>query len=325
MPRRREILSTAAAALAMLVRPARASGFPDHPITLIAPFAAGGSSDVLARATAQGMGERLGQAIIVDNRAGAGGTLGLGQVARATANGYTLGFGGVGSLVYSAGMYAGRLSFDVRKDFTLIGLMGSTPAVIVAGRASGIKSLSDVVTMAKQSPGTITYGSPGIGSALHLAAEMFQRLAKVSLVHVPYRGAAPALTDVLGGHVSLGFIDAATIMGQRSNPDLQILAVAGKARMKQLPDVPTTAELGFPELDVQVWYGVVAPAGVPTDVAERLEHASQEVATSAVFQALLLESGYAPFPGGKTEFANLIAHELQVWLPIIKDANITLQ
>jgi tripartite-type tricarboxylate transporter receptor subunit TctC len=299
--------------------------YPDRTVSLVAPFAAGGSSDVLARATAQGMGQRLGQAIIVENKAGAGGTLGLAVVARSRPDGYTLGFGGVGSLVYSTGIYTEHPPFNVRQDFVAVGLMGTTPAVFVASRASGITTLADLVAKARQNPGKLTYGTPGVGSALHLAGELFQRLSGIKLVHVPYRGSAPAMTDAMAGQIDLAFVDAASMMGQRSNDALRLLVVAGKERMPQLPGIPTTAEAGYPQLVVQIWYGVVAPRGTPEPVLSRLEAVSQEVAASPNFQKLLDQSGYQPFSGGRGPFKALIEQELDLWLPVIKAANITPQ
>jgi tripartite-type tricarboxylate transporter receptor subunit TctC len=297
--------------------------FPNRTVTLIAPFAAGGSSDLLARVTAKGMSQQLGQTVIVENRDGAGGTLGTGLVAHSTPDGYTLGFAGVGPLVYGVGIYGSHMPFDVHKDLIPIGLMGTTPVVIVSGRATGVKSLSDMVALAKANPGKVTYGSAGVGGALHLAAELFQRLAGIKLIHVPYRGAAPAMTDVLGGQVMFGFLDVGTVMGQRANEDLRIIAVASRQRMPQLPDVPTAAEQGYPDLLVQVWLGVVAPQKIPGNIVNILEKASQDTANSPDFQKTLIQSGYLPFPGGRSDFAALIDSELARWLPIMKDANIS--
>jgi tripartite-type tricarboxylate transporter receptor subunit TctC len=320
------MVAVAALACAMLLglSPiALAETYPNRTITLVAPFAAGGSSDLLARVTAQGMSQRLGQTVIVENRDGAGGTLGTGVVAHSSPDGYTLVLAGVGPLVFGVGIYGSHLPYDVHKDLAPIGLVGTTPTIIVAGRATTAKSLADLVAMAKAHPGTVTYGSAGVGGALHLAAELLQHMAGIKLVHVPYRGGAPALTDVLGGQVQFGFLDAGSILGQRSNPDLRIIAVAGKERMPLWPDAPTAVEQGYPGLVVPVWYGVLAPKKTPPEVIDILEKATQDTANDPAFQKLLIQSGFVPSPGDRNAFAALIDSELARWLPIMKDANIT--
>jgi tripartite-type tricarboxylate transporter receptor subunit TctC len=201
--------------------------------------------------------------------------------------------------------------------------VGTTPTIIVAERATTAKSLADLVAMAKAHPGTVTYGSAGVGGALHLAAELLQHMAAIKLVHVPYRGSAPALTDVLGGQVQFGFLDAGSVIGQRSNPDLRIIAVAGKERMPLWPDAPTAVEQGYPGLVVPVWYGVLAPKKTPPEVIDILEKATQDTANDPAFQKLLIQSGFVPSPGDRSAFAALIDSELARWLPIMKDANIT--
>ncbi|UFN47675.1 tripartite tricarboxylate transporter substrate binding protein [Roseomonas sp. OT10] len=271
------------------------------------------------------MSKALGQPMVVENRVGAGGTIGLAAAARSAPDGYTLGFGGVGSLVHSAGTLAGRVPFDVERDFVPIGLMGSTPIVVVASAASGIRDLNDLLARARQQPGAIAYGSAGTGGALHLAGEMLQRLAKVEMVHVPYRGGAPALTDLLSGQIPIAFLDTGTVMGQRTNPALRILAVASSERFPGLPDVPTTAEQGMPGLVVELWYGIVGPRGIPDAVATRLERASQQVADDAAFHRILETAGFRPYPGGRDRFAALIHSELETWLPIIQAANIRIE
>jgi tripartite-type tricarboxylate transporter receptor subunit TctC len=299
-----------------------AFAFPDRPITLVAPFAAGGTSDALARTVAEMMSAPLGQRVIVENKSGAGGTIGLAQVARAQPDGYTIGLGGAGSLVHSAGVYAGQLTFDVKKDFLPIALLATTPVAIAVSSSLGVTDLKGLAEKAKAEDGGLTYGSAGAGGALHLGAELFQKLAAVKMSHVPYRGVAPAMTDLLGGHLPVVFGDVSAVAPQAQNKDLKIIAVLAKDRVPQLPDVPTAAEQGYKDLIVQVWYGLVAPAKVPEDVKRKLQGTAAEVVKTPEFARRVEQTGFTTLPGDEAAFRALIDSELALWLPIIKAANV---
>lgn len=298
--------------------------FPDRPITLIAPFAAGGTSDVLARSIAAELGERLGQPVIVENRPGAGGTIGLTEVAKANPDGYTIGLGGAGSLIHSAGIYKSVIQFDVRSEFAPIGLLGTAPVVAVVSPSLGITDVAGLVDYAKDNP-DFPFGTAGVGGAMHLAGEVFQREAGISLLHIPYAGVAPAITEFLGGQIQLGFFDTTGVLPHVAGGAMTVLAVASAERAPQLPDVPTFAEQGFPEVEVEIWYGLVAPAGTPDEIVTALETATTEAASSTEFLETISGLGFRPLEAGRAVMADLMQTELEQWLPIIEEAGISAQ
>jgi tripartite-type tricarboxylate transporter receptor subunit TctC len=300
---------------------ASAASYPERPITLVAPFAAGGTSDLLARAAAERMSELLGQRVIVENKVGAGGTVGLASVAKAQPDGYTIGLGGVGSLVHSAGTYAGKLAFDVNKDFAPVALLGTTPVAIAVSKSLNVSSLQDLFSLARKDP-SLTYGSAGVGSATHLGAELFQKIAGIKIAHAPYRGLAPAMTDLLGEQIKIVFGDVSTVMPHHGGDRVKVIAVLADERVPQLPDVPTAKEQGFFNLVVQVWYGLVAPAGIPNEALDQLRKSAQTVANSEQFVAAIQKAGFTKLSGDHEAFSHLINQELSLWLPIIKEGKI---
>lgn len=297
--------------------------YPRKPIKLIAPFAAGGTSDVLARAVAKELASDLGQQVVVDNQAGAGGTIGLAALARSAPDGYSIGMGGVGSLVHTAGVYARTIRFDVKKDLTPISLLGTAPVVVAAAPSLGVTDLKSLVAKARQQEGGIAYGSAGVGGALHLAAEMFQRQAGIKLRHVPYRGGSPALNDLLAGQIQLAFLDVTTLLPYKDHPQVRLLGAASKQRVRAMPNVPTSVEQGFRDLVVEVWLGLVAPAGLPGDIQQKLVKATTEAVARPSYAATLERLGLQPMPAGREPMARLIEEELAYWLPLIRDAQIT--
>lgn len=222
--------------------------------------------------------------------------------------------------MHSAGVYAGQLGFDVRKDFTPIALLATTPVAIAVSSSLGITDLKGLA--AKAQGGKISYASAGVGGALHLGAELFQKLAGVKMNHVPYRGVAPAMTDLLGGHVPVVFGDVSAVAPHAQSGSLKIIAVLAKERVPQLPDVSTAAEQGYKDLVVQVWYGLVAPAKLPDDVKRTLQGAAANLVKKQEFAKMSEQAGFTVLPGDETAFRELIDVELATWLPIIKDANI---
>ncbi len=323
MSKRRMMIAVLLATAGTLAFGQGTSEFPRKPIKLIAPFASGGTSDVLARVIAKELSAGLGQPVIVENQAGAGGTIGLGTVARAAPDGYTIGMGGVGSLVHTAGVYANTIKFDVKKDLAPIGLLGTAPVVVAVSPALGVSDLKGLVALARQKDGKLAYGSAGVGGALHLAAEMLQREAGVKMQHVPYRGGSPALTDLLGGQIQVAFLDVTTLLPYKDGAQLKLIGAASRQRVPQMPNVPTFVEQGFKNTVVEVWLGLVAPTGTPADIQQRLANVIQEAVAKPSFAMTLDKLGMRAMPSGRDAMARLIDEELAYWLPLIKDANIT--
>lgn len=302
---------------------AQAQTYPNKTIKLISPFAAGGTSDVVARSIAREMTALLGQQVIVENVAGAGGTVGLAAVARATPDGYTIGMGGVGSLIHSAGVFTKTIKFDVRKDLVPLSLLGTAPVVVAAAPSLGVTDMKGLAALARERNGALAYGSAGVGGALHLAAELFQREAGVKMQHVPYRGAAPALNDLLGGQVPLAFLDVTTLMPHKDGQRVKLLGVASKQRVPQMPQLPTLAEQGFSNVVVEVWYGLVAPAAMPAEVLAKLGAAAAEAAARPSFKDALASVGLSPMSPGRDAMARLMQEEYALWVPLIKSAGIS--
>lgn len=308
--------------LASVCTASQAQEFPDRTITLIAPFAAGGSSDTLARAIARGMEEELDQTVIVQNLPGAGGTIGLTELVTSDADGYTIALGGVGSLIHSAGVYRNMIQFDAAADIAPVTLLAATPVVVVTGPASEVQTLPDLIEAAKAAPGEVPYGSSGMGTAMHLTAEIFQRDSGVEMLHISYAGVAPAVTDLLGGQIPLGFFDTTSVLPHRDNPDIHILGVAAPERAPQLPDTPTLAEQGV-AANGEIWYGLVVPAGVPADVIATLESAAVAATKTEAFTTSLDKLGFYPMTTGQAEMAAVMQRDRELWLPIIEQENIT--
>jgi tripartite-type tricarboxylate transporter receptor subunit TctC len=249
-----------------------AAAFPDKPIRLIVPFPAGGAADVMARGMAERLGQELGQQIIIDNRGGAGGSTAAEAAAKSPPDGYTLFFGTMGTQAINPALYA-RLRYDPVKDFAPIGLTHITPRVLVVGSSLSVKSVGELIALARQKPGALTYGSAGNGSSSHLSGALFESLAGVKLLHVPYKGSAPLLVDVLAGRVDMTF-DSYTVYEKHVQAGkVRPLGVTSRQRLGALPQVPTIAESGLTGYDVSNWLGVLAPAGTPKDVIATLHAA----------------------------------------------------
>lgn len=252
--------------------PAQAETYPSRPITVIVPAAAGGSTDVLARIVAQSMSKTLGQNLIVENVAGAGGTTGMGRAAKSAPDGYTLAFGNLGHLSANVALYP-NLSFDPRKDFAPLGVVAEVPMVLAASNKSGLRTLAAYLDFMKSNPGTLNIGTSGPGSTGHLAPTLLMKQTGLKATLVSYRGAAPAITDTISGMIDSIFDQTVTIVPLHTSQSAQALAVSGKTRVAQLPDVPTFAEAGLPQFDMVVWQGFVAPRGVPAAIHGKLAQA----------------------------------------------------
>ena len=297
-------------ALVALAAPtiAFAQPYPSRPITLVVPFVPGGSASIMARAVADRLGDALGQPIVIDNRGGAGTTIGARAVAKSAPDGYTLLVASNATLGVAPSLYA-NVGYDPRKDFAPIGIIGVVPTVLVVLPNSPIRSLQVLIKLAKDSGKSIEYGTPGIGTVNHLAAELFGMMAGIKLTHVPYRGAGPALNDLLGGHIPLLFSAIPNVHAHIEAGTLRALAVTTAKRSAMLPDVPTIAEAGLAGYDMSLAYGLVAPAGTPRVIVERLNTAlNAALATDEVKKRLATE-GAEPQPTTPEEFAAMIDRE----------------
>ncbi len=282
-----------ASALLVLPGPALSQAFPNKPLRLVVPFPAGGPTDIVARPLAQLLGDALGQSVIVDNRGGAGGSIGADMVAKSPPDGYTLLMGTVGTSAINAALYR-KLPHDPVRDFTPIALVASAPVVVVVNPAAGIGSIKDLVAQAQASPGKVGFGSAGNGTPGHLTGEMFATATEVKLQHIPYKGSAPAITDLLGNQISLMFDPLQSVIGHVRSGKLRALAISSKARSPALPDVPTLREAGVRDFETTAWWAVFGPAGMPADVADKLRRDIERIVRSDAFRDKLGDLGVAP-------------------------------
>src|SRR5262245_7538147 len=252
----------AAVLLALVARASAADDYPARPVTLIVPYAAGGGNDVMARIVAEKMSRTLGQQIVIENRGGAGGSIATRQAAKAAPDGYTLVLGGTGTLAINPTLYS-NVGYDPRKDFAPVGLIGTSALVVLVNPATPVRTIADLITLAKQDPGRLTYASAGSGSGIHLASELFSAMAEIKLTHVPYKGSAPALADLIGGHVAIYFSSLPPAVSLVKEGKVRALAVTGGKRSAILPDLPTVAESGLSGYEAVLHYGIAAPAGTP--------------------------------------------------------------
>jgi tripartite-type tricarboxylate transporter receptor subunit TctC len=307
----------AAAATMLASSPLVAAEYPARPITLVVPYAAGGGNDVIARIVAERMSASLGQPIVIENRGGAGGTIATRQVAKAEPDGYTL-LIATSSLAINPSLYR-NVGYDPRKDFAAIGLIASSSNVVVVHPALPAKSIAELIALAKREDGKLTFASTGTGSSVHLAAELFAGLAGVKIAHVPYKGSGPALNDLIGGHVTMMFSTMASAVGLvREGSKVRALAVTGATRSVLFPELPTVAEAGLPGYEAVLHYGIVAPAGTPRPVVEKLIVALNAALASNELKRRLATEGAEPMPVSPEDHAADIAKEEAKWSEIIR-------
>lgn len=314
---------TAALVLVVPLVQAQAPSWPRQPVTLVVPFPAGGPTDAMARALAQKLAERLGQNVVVENKGGAGGTIAAEAVARAAPDGHTLFFGTTGTLAINPSLYS-KLRYDPVRDFAPVSLMATTMNVLVVHPEVPAKNLSELVQLAKARPGTITYGSAGNGSSNHLSGELFRSTAGVQVNHIPYKGSAPALVDLLGGRLTMMFDTIAQQTQNVAAGKVRALAVTGPRRSPLLPDVPTAQEAGLKDFDVTIWFGVLAPAGTPAQVVERLSREIGLVMSGDEMRRRMQADGAEARPTTPAEFAAVIRRDLDKWGPVVKASGATL-
>jgi tripartite-type tricarboxylate transporter receptor subunit TctC len=307
-----------AAVLLALAAPVAASAqdYPARPIVLVSPFPPGGSVSLVARIVAEKMSETLGQSIVVENRGGAGGTIGARYVAKSAADGYTLLLGYTGTLAIGPSLYA-NAGFEPRKDFAAIGRIGSAPTMLVVHPSLPVHSVAELIAYAREHPGEINYGSAGIGTVGHLAGELFATTAGLKLTHVPYKGTGPAITDLLGGHIPMMFTPIPTAHGQAESGLLRALAVTSARRSSLLPDLPTVAESGLPGYEAALRYGLVAPGGTPRAIVERLNNELRLALAAEDVRQRLATDGTEVLPSTPEEYAADIDREETSWSKVV--------
>jgi tripartite-type tricarboxylate transporter receptor subunit TctC len=299
-------LVAAIALIAAGLSPLSAQGsFPSRPVTLIVPFAAGGSTDVIARVVAEAMRAELGQTIVIDNRGGAGGSLGTAAIAKAEPDGYTIGMGTASTLAINPAAYK-NLPYDIVKDLKPIGLIASVPNVVSVNPSVPVQSVAELVALAKAQPGKLTYGSAGNGSVSHLMGEQFKLATGTDIIHVPYRGVGPALSDAVGGQIQILFDNLPTSLPLIKDSKLRALAVSSPHRLDILPEVPTFAELKLDDLDWMAFFGLVAPEKTPPAVIEKLNAALNRALAAPQVREALARQQALPQPGTPDDFAALI-------------------
>jgi len=302
---------------------AKTPSYPERPVNLVVPFSAGGPTDAMARILAQKLGERLGQQVVVENRGGAGGSIAAEQVARSKADGYTLFFGTTGTMAINPSLYA-SLRYDPVKDFAPVSLMATTMNVLVVNPQLPVKTLNELVQLAKKKPKELTFGSAGNGSSNHLSGELFRSSADIQITHVPYKGSAPASVDLLAGRISMMFDTIAQQTQNIAAKKVNALAVTGPERSVLLPDVPTVQEAGFKDFDVTIWYGVLAPQGTPEPVVNRLQREMAAVMSTDEMKKRMQADGAQAKTTTPAEFSRLIKDDMEKWAPVVKNSGATL-
>src|ERR1035437_1894816 len=300
---------------------AQAQSFPNRPITLVIPFAPGGSTSIVGRVIADKMSQLLGENIVVDNRPGAGGTVGTRAVAKSDPDGYTILLGYTGTLAIGPSLYK-NVGYDPRKDFAPIGLIGNAPNPLVVHPSFPVKTVAELVAYAKANPGKVNFGSAGAGTDSHITGEYFAHSAGIKLVHIPYKGTGPALTDLLGGHIAMAFAPIPASHANVSAGMLRALAVTSKTRSSLLPDVPTISESGLPGFEASLYYGLVAPAGTPRPVVDKLNKELRAALASDEVKKQLGLDGTEITPGTPEDYADFIDRDEKKWSQLVKASGV---
>jgi tripartite-type tricarboxylate transporter receptor subunit TctC len=294
-----------------------AQDYPSRPVTLIVPYAAGGGNDVMARIVAEKMSRSLGQQIVIENKGGAGGSIATRQVAKAAPDGYTLGLGGTGTHAINPTLYP-NVGYDPRKDFAPVGLIATSALVVLVNTSVPATTIGELIALARRDPGKLNYASAGVGSGIHLGAELIATMAGVKLTHIPYKGSAPALTDLVGGHVAIYFSSLPPAIALIREGKVRALAVTGPQRSALLPDLPTIAEAALPGYESVLHYGIVAPAGTPRPIVEKLNAAMQAALAEADVRERIIADGAEPLPGTPEDYAADIDREETKWSKVVR-------
>ena len=306
------VLFAAAGALAQ-------QNYPSRPIHIVAPFEAGGATDIMARMIAQKFAESLGQPVIVDNRPGAGGGIGTAAVAKSPADGYTIVFGNLAPNAINPSIYT-NLQYDAGKDFAPISVVATVPLILVTPSSSPARSVRELIALAKSAPGKLNFGSPGVGSVAHVVGEMFNTMAATRLMHVPYKGGAPAVRATLTGEVSMMFATVISAKPHIRSGKLRALGITSAERSPVAPDIPTIAESGLPGFEVDVWFGLLAPAATPRAIVERLAHEVRRALDAPEIRAKFAELSAVPSPTTPDQFAAIIRADIAKWAKVVKES-----
>ncbi|MDD2546258.1 MAG: tripartite tricarboxylate transporter substrate binding protein [Burkholderiaceae bacterium] len=323
--RRQFTLSAVAFAAAVGALPAQAlaqAAYPSKPITIIVPFAAGGTTDILARLVGQYLSTELGQPVVVENKAGAGGNIGATAAAKAPADGYTLFMGTVGTHAINAALYK-KMPFDHVKDFAPLSRVAMVPNLLVSHPSQPFKTVTEMIAYAKANPGKVNFGSPGNGSSPHLSGELFKSMAKVDLTHIPYKGSAPAVADLLGNQISIMFDNLPSVIPHVRSGKLRAIAISTATRSGDLPNVPTIAEAGVPGYEATSWFGMFAPAATPAPVLAKIHAALGKVLANPEVKKKIDDQGGEPVNETSEAFAAFIQKETQKWGKVVRESGAT--
>lgn len=325
-PRRRYLLAGSVGVAGALALPGTAAlaqaRWPQRPIRLVIPFAPGGSNDILGRALAAQLTQRMGQSVVVENKGGSGGTIGTDMVAKSPADGHTILFASVSITTNAASKKS--LPYDLVKDLQPIGTVATTPFAVVVANKVEARTLKEFIALAKRSPKSITYGTAGIGGINHLGTELLAQAAGIELLHVPYKGIGPAFNDVMGGNLQMLLPTVASVVQQVKAGRMRALAVTSPERSPLVPDWPTTAEAGLPGFALEAWFGLLAPAGIPASVLSELNGQLNTVLRDPAFKELLARDGAVPRPSTPEAFGQLIRSDIARWGKVMRDAGIKL-
>ena len=315
--------SLAALMFVCIATAAMAQSWPSRPVTIVVPFPPGGGTDTGARIIATKLSQKWGQPVIVENKGGAAGMMGADQVSKAKPDGYTLLMGNIGTQAINPTLYGKKMTYNPDTAFTPVGLVAELPLVLLAGPSMSAKTASELIATAKAKPGKVTYSSSGAGGAPHLAGALFEKETKTELLHVPYKGGGPAIADLIAGHVDISFATILEASGHVKGGRLRALGVTSEKRSPALPDVPTLAESGLPGFNTASWIGLLAPAGTPKDIVEKVSRDMREVVASPEVREQLLNQGATPAGTSPDAFAALIDRDRKRYAQIIHERAIT--
>ena len=321
---RRAFVAGSAAALLARSGPASAADYPDRPITLIIPFPPGGSTTIVIRSVSDKLGEALGQQIVIDNRAGAGGTVGTRALAKSDPDGYTIGLGYTGTLAIGPNLYS-NVGYDPRKDFSSIGRIATAPNTLVVHPSFPAKTVQEFIAYAKANPGKVSFGSAGIGTVSHVCGEYFASSTGIKLVHIPYKGTGPALSDLVGGHIPVAFAPIPATYELSKSGSVRMLAVTSLMRSTLAPEVPTIAEQGVPGFEAVLRYALVAPAGVPRPIVDRLNGLVQQIIKDPEVIKRYNDLGFIMTGSTPEAYMEKLKFETERWTKVVKDNGIKIE
>ena len=323
MKNARCVVATAFLAAIAAVSPVHAQDYPSRLVHLVVPQAAGGGTDTFARAIGQKLGERWGQPVVIENKAGAGGVVGTDFVAKAPADGYTLLVTYEGSQAINQSLYQ-NLPFDSLKDFVAVATIAVTPFILVVGPRAEAKTLKEFIAFARANPDRLTYGSAGNGSVNHLLGEMLKTEADIRMVHVPYKGASAAIADVMGGHIDAAFASVPSVISSVQSNVVRALAVSSAKRVAVAPEIPSIAEAGFEKFDVNPWWGILAPAGLSPAIAQKISADIAAILKTPEMEQILAKQGATPLISSPDAFRALLAQDIEKWRKVVKASGATI-